>query len=179
MSSKPLYNEMQAAYGTGSYTTFLPGHDTVISTFMCPTDPANPKVLTAGATTSAASQGFHGNYVLCGGDTYFTPGGAQRRSTASFTPNRRLCMADITDGTSNTLFGSELILVADTSTHDIRGRYYNAIHCGVMFSTIYPPNSTIGDNPEGYCVPLPKAPCTAHPAPAIVSPWPAAITPAA
>ena len=98
------------------------------------------------------------------GDNYFTPGGADGTSLDGvFYAKSKTRMADIVDGTSNTLFASELILVADTGTHDIRGRYHNAIHCGVMFTTLYPPNSTVGDNPEGYCVPLPMAPCTGAP----------------
>jgi prepilin-type N-terminal cleavage/methylation domain-containing protein len=159
-----LYRQMETAYGTGSYTTFLPGHESVVPSLMCPTDPANPKVLTAGATTPAASQGFHGNYVLCGGDTYFTPGGADGTALdGAFYAKSKTRFADIADGTSNTLFASELILSPDTGTHDVRGRYHNAIHCDVLFSTMYPPNSTVGDNPQGYCVPIPKAPCTSAP----------------
>ncbi|MBA4187834.1 MAG: prepilin-type cleavage/methylation domain-containing protein [Planctomycetaceae bacterium] len=161
----PLYSKMQAALGTGSHTTFLPGHESVVPTLMCPSDPANPKVMTAGAATPVASQGFHGNVVVCGGDTYFTPTGGTDGTALNgvFYAKSKTRLTDISDGTSNTLFASELILVADTGTADIRGRYYNAIHCGVMFSTIYPPNSTVGDNPQGYCVPLPRAPCTGAP----------------
>jgi prepilin-type processing-associated H-X9-DG protein len=152
---------MQAAYGTGSYTTFLPGHEAIIPSLMCPSDPVNPKVLTAGTATPAASQGFHGNYVLCGGSTYFTPGGADGTNLDGiFHGKSQTRIADIADGTSSTLLASELILVKDTGTHDVRGRYYNAIHCGVMFSAIYPPNSTAGDNPQGYCVSAPHAPCS-------------------
>lgn len=155
-----LYNQMEKAYGTGPYTTFLPGTQSIVPSLMCPSDTVNPKVITAGSP----SQGFHGNYVLCGGDTYFTPGGADGTTLDGvFYAKSKTRFADIVDGTSNTLFASELILVADTGTHDVRGRYHNAIHCGVMFSTMYPPNSSIGDNPQGYCVAAPKAPCTGAP----------------
>jgi prepilin-type N-terminal cleavage/methylation domain-containing protein len=160
-----VYEKMQAAMGTGSYTTFLPGHEDVIPAFTCPSDPANPKVLTAGAATPAASQGFHGNVVACAGDTTFTPsGGADGTALGGvFFAKSEVRLTDISDGTSNTAFLGELILSRDTTTHDLRGRYYNAIHTGGLFTTLYPPNSPIGDNPQGFCVPLPKAPCTAAP----------------
>ena len=68
-------------------------------------------------------------------------------------------ISKITDGTSNTLLASEILFSPDTSQHDIRGRVWNSIHAGSEFSTLYPPNSSIGDNPQGYCNPLPQAPC--------------------
>jgi prepilin-type N-terminal cleavage/methylation domain-containing protein/prepilin-type processing-associated H-X9-DG protein len=164
LEQESLYNEMQKAYGSGSYTTFLPGHEMPVPSLMCPADSVNIKNITAGATDPVSSQGFHGNYVLCGGDTYFTPGGADGTNLDGiFFGKSHTKIADIADGTSNTLLASELILSRDTATHDVRGRYHNAIHCGVMFSTLYPPNNSVGDNPEGYCVPLPRAPCTGAP----------------
>ena len=58
--------------------------------------------------------------------------------------------------------GAEILVVKDTTQHDIRGRYHNAIHNGVIFSTLNPPNTTVGDRLNGnYCVPAPRAPCAA------------------
>jgi prepilin-type N-terminal cleavage/methylation domain-containing protein len=151
-----LLKQYMASWGSGSYSTFLPGANTPVTLFMCPADPLNPKT---------AQQGFHGNYVMCAGNGYFTPGGANGTAlNGVFYAASKTRLSDITDGTSNTLCGSELILSADVNgAHDIRGRYQNAIHCGTTFSTLYPPNSPIGDNPEGYCQPIPMAPCTAAP----------------
>ena len=47
----------------------------------------------------------------------------------------------------------------DTSAHDVRGRVWNSISAGTEFSTIYPPNSTVGDSVQGYCIAIPAAPC--------------------
>jgi hypothetical protein len=69
-------------------------------------------------------------------------------------------MGDITDGTSKTLLLSELILVEDTDSHDIRGRYHNPSHGGVLFTTLYPPNTSSPDH-FNWCAnrPPPQAPC--------------------
>ena len=70
----------------------------------------------------------------------------------------------ISDGTSNTAMVSELLQGSDAAAggHDVRGRMWNTIHAGTTFSTLYPPNSTVGDNPQGYCVAIPGAPCGAQ-----------------
>jgi prepilin-type processing-associated H-X9-DG protein len=52
---------------------------------------------------------------------------------------------DITDGLSKTAMVSEIILSPDVIFDDIRGRYYNAWHGGVFFSTLEPPNTGTAD----------------------------------
>jgi len=54
-------------------------------------------------------------------------------------------MSQITDGASNTLLFSELILVEDRKLNDIRGRYCNPIHGNVYFSTRRTPNTSEPD----------------------------------
>jgi prepilin-type N-terminal cleavage/methylation domain-containing protein len=146
-----------------------PDRWTVVPTLMCPTDPANPKLVTAsfggsGATgTPQGSQGFSGNYALCGGSDYFNVGGAPNRAKANgtfvaVTPNR---ITDISDGTSNTLISSELILTIDPpGADDVRGRYYNSRHGGVLFSTRMPPNSDTVPDQMQFCVSGIRTPCT-------------------
>jgi prepilin-type processing-associated H-X9-DG protein len=50
--------------------------------------------------------------------------------------------------------------VEDTSSHDVRGRYYNPAHGGVLFSTLYPPNTSVPDQ-FNWCSHTPPsyAPC--------------------
>jgi prepilin-type processing-associated H-X9-DG protein len=39
---------------------------------------------------------------------------------------------------------------------------WNSIHAGTTFSTLFPPNSTIGDNTQGFCIAIPGAPCASQ-----------------
>jgi len=68
--------------------------------------------------------------------------------------------AEVTDGTSQTALMSELVITPDVYDNDIRGRYYNPAHCGVLFSTRLPPNATVPDV-FNWCskYPVPLAPC--------------------
>lgn len=124
-----------------------------IATLACPSDPGSPKI-------SALGQGAHTSYVVCHGTGYATPGGANGLNLDGiFYGRSRTRLTDIGDGTSNTVMVSEIVQSQDSGQHDIRGRIWNSIHAGTSFSTIYPPNSTVGDNPQGYCVPIAGAPC--------------------
>jgi len=42
--------------------------------------------------------------------------------------------------------------------HDLRGRYWNTWQGNVLFSTLFPPNTTVGDR-SNYCIPAPRRPC--------------------
>src|SRR4029079_473305 len=145
---------------------WAPGRETRLPTFMCPTDPVAGKVISsgiAGETPSGGSpdmsQGFHGNYVVNAGDTVFNPAAGVVDPAADpngtklrgvFFAATRVRLADITDGPSNTLLASELNLVVDTpgsttAGADVRGRYYNPIDGGILFSTLQPPNTPVKD----------------------------------
>lgn len=123
---------------------------------VCPSDPNAPKV----ETVTGNQQGFHGNYIACAGSTAFnatgTDGGALLNGVFYTFSKTRL--TDIADGTSNTLLGGETVVVRDTTAHDKRGRYYNAWQGNTLFSTLYPPNTAVGDR-SSYCVSGTKAPC--------------------
>lgn len=137
---------------------------TAVPIIMCPSDGANPKVRSpSGYVTPQgfATQGFHGNYVMCSGDTIYNPSSDPKGLNLNglFYAKSQTTFAHIKDGASNTILAAELILVPDIDSHDLRGRYYNSREGSCLFSTLYPPNTHIGDV-RPYCVELPGfAPC--------------------
>ena len=160
---------------TGSYSyTNLPFKETVVPGFMCPSDPANPKFSNGSSATN--SQGFHGNYMLNGGNDFFNAGGNANSANLNgvFYVGSNNSFGDIRDGTTNTLFSSEILLVKDgavgSGSEDIRGRYHNVRHAGALVSTKYAPNTTQPDR-HNYCINTVKqAPCTSSGTDVIVSP---------
>lgn len=143
------------------YTINNPGFSTLIKTLMCPSDPTGPKNVTFGATTpDAPSQGAHGNYLMCASSNVFNPGGYinSAKLDGIAYPLSKVRIAGISDGTSNTVMVSEILLAEDVTGHDTRGRYHNALHGGALFSTLYPPNTTVPDNTP-YCQSMPRSPC--------------------
>ena len=134
-----------------------PGRNTVVPVSNCPSDPTGVKI----RTVAGNEQGFHGNYVLCAGSTFFNPSSSPNGANLNglFYPFSRTRLADVTDGTTNTLMAGEILVVTDTTAHDLRGRYYNAWQGNVLFSTLYPPNTGVGDR-SSYCIHTPpRAPC--------------------
>ena len=153
--------------GDHDYTN-LPSKTTIVSTLMCPDDQNNPKVHNGSSLQN--QQGFHGNYVGNGGNTYFNvdASGAWKQEACMdlngiFPPLRSIKPAHVIDGTSNTLMFSEIRLVPDgaqgTGQEDIRGRLINARHTGALFSTLYAPNTSEPDR-HHYCISTIYAPCT-------------------
>jgi prepilin-type processing-associated H-X9-DG protein len=57
----------------------------------------------------------------------------------------KIKMEAISDGTSNTLFLSEILVVPDTTTNDLRGRYSNSWYGNSWFVASRPPNTTLPD----------------------------------
>ena len=134
----------------------------VIPPLVCPSNPFGVKANPAG--TAGNRQGFHTNYVGLNGNGYFTVRGNDRSPPINqyglgtlgvsrydhnglFYFQSKVRFTDIVDGTSNTLAVSELVTVPDVASnrYDVRGRMHNGIH-GMMFTTLYTPNSTVGDN---------------------------------
>jgi prepilin-type N-terminal cleavage/methylation domain-containing protein/prepilin-type processing-associated H-X9-DG protein len=157
-----LYRSVEAHLAANGWLTYYPGNANPIAVFLCPADPNGPKTLTGGPG-STNQQGFHSNYVACAGSTAFNPpdgslGGADLNGIFFVLSRTRL--TDVADGTSNTLLLGELVVSPDLTTHDVRGRLYNtADQGGMMFSTLYPPNTTVPDTLEWCQSLLPVAPC--------------------
>ena len=99
----------------------------VVPSFLCPSDSTNPKV--HNGSTANSAQGFRGNYVLNAGNGFFNPGGfaASGNLNGLFFPQSHVTAAHVRDGLSNTLLGSEIVLVPDGAIgsvrEDVRGRY--------------------------------------------------------
>jgi prepilin-type processing-associated H-X9-DG protein len=100
--------------------------------------------------------------VTCAGNDYFNPGGVENSAKLNglFFAISEVSFGDLSDGASNTAMVSEIILSPDTDSHDIRGRYCNPAHGGVLFSTRIPPNTMVPDQ-FNWCAnsPVPQAPC--------------------
>ena len=148
----PLFTEFQAYMKTNPSALGFPKLDTIIPTLMCPSDPVSPKLHTYWGGFNTPTQGFSGNVVLCSGNGYFNPGNTQQECWTNSANGNGLFFAlskvritDIKDGSSNTAMSSELILTPDKGSHDIRGRYHNPAHGGVLFSTRLPPNNLVPD----------------------------------
>jgi prepilin-type N-terminal cleavage/methylation domain-containing protein/prepilin-type processing-associated H-X9-DG protein len=164
-----LYRQLISFFDAGSTHSYsalgFPGMQSVVPTLMCPSDPISPKTRTHWGGLDPAltpHQGFSGNYVVNASSEFF--------NDASYLKSAQLdgviyalsktTFADITDGTAHTALASELILVEDSGSHDIRGRYYNPAHSGVAFSTRLPPNTVVPDR-FNWCSTKPprEAPC--------------------
>lgn len=148
-----------------AYSVASHANDTALTTeiagFLCPTDP-NSGVI------NAAGYKFHlGNYMVNWGNTHYDQGGIPSENPfsgpaqggavpfmgAPFALDRAFGVSNITDGTSNTLLASEVIVGAPNgSSPDHRGAVYNDDYNCTMFMAYTPPNSTIPDQVPTYCV---------------------------
>src|SRR5262249_28350910 len=103
-------------------------------------------------------QGLHTNYVVCAGSTSY--GASGTALNGAFYVKSKVRIESITDGTSNTLFASEIRLVPDSSRNDLRGRYCNSWEGNNWFSTLNPPNTTLPDRQNYQGVSIVGAPMT-------------------
>jgi prepilin-type N-terminal cleavage/methylation domain-containing protein len=159
-----LYEQLRSSYKTPlpNYTCYFPGASTPVATLMCASDVIGMKNTTKTSPDPAKGEGFFGNYAMCVGNDYATttadPTGLDRNGM--FYAQSKVRVKDVTDGLSNTLMGSELILSRDETGYDLRGAMHDGFSIGPLISTIFTPNhSSIGDRPYYYCQPIPRAPC--------------------
>ena len=138
-----------ARQANGNWALVVPNKDTIIKTLVCPSDPNGGKTQTRDTNTVngvAVVQGLYTNYVLCAGSTYYTTNGQNMNGT--FYVKSEITMTGVTDGTSNTVFASEIRVSPDVSANDLRGRYCNSWEGNNWFSTLNPPNTTVPDGQQ-------------------------------
>ena len=152
------------------------GRTIVITGLTCPSDPLSGKM-------SGYGNGFVGNILLSGGGRAW---GAQNtvtdssggKPTGMFYTNSSVRLGHITDGTSNTIMSSEIILVADggatpagcSSNNDTRGIMWNNVHMGTLIVTLRPPNSPVADVVGYGCQNSSQTPCTCNLSNVVVTP---------
>jgi prepilin-type N-terminal cleavage/methylation domain-containing protein len=157
-----LYEAFEKHMSTGASALAFNQSHIIVQPYMCPSDRESPKLQTFWGGIGTPTQGFSGNYIACAGDDYFNAGGVTNSAKLNGVAYAvsKVNFAGVTDGSSNTALVSELILSPDTTAHDIRGRYHNPAHGGVLFSTRVTPNTMVPDR-FSWCSPHPvrKAPC--------------------
>jgi prepilin-type N-terminal cleavage/methylation domain-containing protein/prepilin-type processing-associated H-X9-DG protein len=145
----PTTNALYAVAPTSTHAA------TPFAILACPSDPNSGKEAMAG-------QGYHTNYAACAGETTFNGSSTTPAYTVMngiFYPRSAVQLTDITDGTSNTLLASELLMSPDVTGHDTRGRMWNNARDGaVLFSTLDKPNTATPDR-IGHCQSITAAPC--------------------
>jgi prepilin-type processing-associated H-X9-DG protein len=156
-----LYRKIYAFLSANGYAYLDTTDDpAVVPNLWCPSDRNSPN----DGKSGPYNQGFQGNYALCGGSSDLAgPSSNGTGLSGVFFAASNTRIADITDGTSTTLAGSESLvpfMTSSPSTDDMRGRYWNAYAMAEsLMSTGQPPNTSAADKVWA-CVSFTGAPCT-------------------
>lgn len=170
MEQGALYEKLEPYMRTRNSSGFPSIYmNTIIKTLVCPSDGNSPQDgKGAGHPLDDSippdyNDGFVGNYLLCHGNQVLTAA-VSKDANGIFYYLSRTNLASITDGTSNTVMGSEVLVVPQVGKRDWRGRYYRADHNSALFSTLYPPNpKNIADQCRTCDAGSPSyAPCSAN-----------------
>ncbi len=144
----------------------------------CPSDPLMLEMAPTDVNGGGDAEGPSANYVGNAGSTAFGQVNGGTNLNGVLFPESAISFLAITDGTSNTLLASEIILAPMAggtdaySSGDRRGRIWNAYSGEQLFSTLYPPNTLNPDYAFGCNQNFAIAPAW-HPAPSPPGPLPA------
>jgi prepilin-type N-terminal cleavage/methylation domain-containing protein len=159
IEQQPMLDQYETQNPTWIMDTIPEVKDAQLDAFLCPSDGSLPAVGGSGGRR-ANGDGFLGNYVMCTGNglirhTADLNGMFYELSSTNF--------AEIIDGTSNTLMGSEAVRrgKAVTGWGEPGGYWGGARWGGYGFTTLEPPNSVVPDRiyqckDQNW----PQAPCT-------------------
>jgi prepilin-type N-terminal cleavage/methylation domain-containing protein/prepilin-type processing-associated H-X9-DG protein len=133
----------------------------------CPSDPYRLQFAPADVGGGSQPEGPSASYVGNAGSAAFGQAGGGGNLNGVLFPDSAVTFVQITDGTSNTLLASEIILgpmagaTDQFSSGDRRGRIWNSYDGEQLFSTLNPPNSSIADIAFGCNQSFALAPCLA------------------
>jgi prepilin-type N-terminal cleavage/methylation domain-containing protein/prepilin-type processing-associated H-X9-DG protein len=165
-----LINHIKTA-SNASALNYAPGLRAIVPSALCPSETIREKIKSlnpslsplSGTAQDPGGQGFHGNYMACATAGFLDrvdPLGSPQQNgqyagknyaqimrilDGIYFTQSKVKVKDITDGASHTLAFSETVIVPDTTRNDLRGRYNNAAHGNVIFSTKNPPNTSVLD----------------------------------
>ncbi|PQO29029.1 DUF1559 domain-containing protein [Blastopirellula marina] len=154
LEQTPLHDQLKPFFGSKSAPDWatLAIRSTVVSAMVCPSDPNGGK---------QGIQGLQGNYVVSAGSTDFSGGG--KNLNGIFYVRSANDLADVTDGTSNTLMIGEVLQSPTVLTgpeRDLTANYFNGYDMEIAFSSYQSPNTSAPDVAYGGgCGSIPRSPC--------------------
>jgi prepilin-type N-terminal cleavage/methylation domain-containing protein/prepilin-type processing-associated H-X9-DG protein len=166
MEQGALYQLYEASRQiNGNWALLAPTKNTMIPPLVCPSDPNSPKTATRDTNSvflvpsgrATEQQGLHTNVVVCAGSVDVR-GDQAHITNGIFGVKTAIKIAGITDGTSNTLMLSEILVVPDSTANDLRGRYSNSWYGNSWFVASRPPNTTLQDRVGYQGQSIPQAP---------------------
>ena len=165
-----IYDQWRIENDAGTFIPNFSLRDTPVPSFLCPSE-ILPTVQPSVGVVNGHTEGFRSNYLVCGGDK---PWGVQctkaditgEPPTGIFHFADKMTMANITDGTSNTIMAGEVVfpdqegeIPGGCGWYDHRSIMWEHVHSVSIFVTARPPNSNAADIVGWGCRTSDAAPC--------------------